>query len=860
MVFTRKKVVVILLCVAMAMTVATWGNVYLTEIRSILFQPYLDKTHPTVQAIEKLHARDIINSNDVFYRITLESLSEEAIFAAVDQIRRLEEAFAKAGIAFHNASLTTITDYAADPVDYYLTPEAVVEKGAVAWAKYVQDKTFLKNVFIAQLPDGRYTLFGSIMPTNNVKELLLYQTVWEFEYGQKFPWYEMYFGDLLRWINLIPQVETKMFGTTTSESLLRKLQIPSSPQKLAANHHVTIEFFGWSLWRTLINILTFSFIFSMLICGSVLPAVLICIFLQSWRQMLVAVINNVVVLWIMRGLIGFADQGMQWFGATMYGKMMSDATGVLLPFSIHEETYMILAYVPIIMLNYSFVTRALRSWNAMYYAHSHLSRGALWGMVLRDATLKLSVRFVCFVAAMDFLFFMLLQHINAARSMANVAIVVIMTIALIIMPFSLRMIAAWHMVIGGVGAKPKTFATAWWGRVVVRYAMWRRATQCSVAIIAILIATTVTLYLQGRLNIDSNPGAFFHQVEMGKTLMSLEQPGQPGGAIYKDFIGFRGDDLTDPSFVAEVNDHVQALRRDPAVRGVLSPTDFLGEVLVKDFGGICTSLSACLMPRNQEKIAEAAGVPFRAVLAAEWELIAQEPQMAHNISLRDNSMIISVMGKTSRASDMRAVYDAIMQSGHTLLTAMVDPLALYIIVDASILEGYIANYIGSPALIAVLVFILFVAQSRRVHRKARLRPVVASIFVAVPFVISTSSTMLVMMIANIPMDISTAAIGNITISAAADLPTFIAVKFAELLGKHDEFEACIQSPEMVEELEQARIDISVNGATYVPLAMPQLVVFDPILKLGVMLLVALGACYVGTLLCLPFLRWGIVRK
>ncbi len=865
--FTKQKealerhTVVTLFCVAIVAAVATWSNISVTEIRSILFQPYLDKNHPTVQAIQKSTSHDVINSNDVFYRITLHELSVEALTDAMECIHRVEMAFSEARIAFNNASLTTMTDYSADPVDYYLTPEAVVEQGPEAWVQYVQSKTFLNNVFIAQLPDGRYTLFGSIMPKDpNIKELLLYQTVWEFEHGQPFTWHQMYFGDLVQWVNRIPHVEHWIFGTGWTERVLRALHVPLSPNKVEMSAYVEIEFFGWSLWRTLINILTFSFIFSVLICGSVLPALVILSFLGSWRQMAVAVINNVIVLWVMRSLIGFADVALQYFGMSTIGKVVSDTTGILLPFSMHEETYTVLAYVPIIMLNYSFAMRSLRRWNVLHYAHPDLSRSALWRMVLRDATLKLSIRYVCIVASMDFFLFMFLQHIVHARSMATVAILVIVTMVGVVMPFTVRMIAAWHMVIGGIGVQPKTLETAWWERVVVRYATWRFAPHCSGMTIVTIVTVVVTLYLNGFLNVDSNPGAFLRRVSMGKTLMTLEQPGQPGGAIYKDFIGFRGDDLSDPSFVADIAAHVRQLRHDPAVRGVLSPTDFLEEVLVKDFSGICDSLETCLLPHNQKRIAEVTGIPFRAVLAEEWELIAHDPQMAHTIALSDNSMIISVTGKTSRASDMRAVYDAIMQSGQELLAAMVDPLALYIIVDNSIINGYIANYVGAPIGVALLVGGMLLWQARRTRMRADVHIGIAGFFVAMPFVVSTSMTMFVMMMADIPMDISTAAIGNITISAAADLPTFVLLKFRELLAHHERFAQCMRSGEMVDELVQARIDITVNGATYVPLAIPQLVVFDPILKLGIMLLVALGACYIGTVLCLPFLRWGIVRR
>ncbi len=212
--------------------------------------------------------------------------------------------------------------------------------------------------------------------------------------------------------------------------------------------------------------------------------------------------------------------------------------------------------------------------------HPDLSRSALWRMVLRDATLKLSIRYVCIVASMDFFLFMFLQHIVHARSMATVAILVIVTMVGVVMPFTVRMIAAWHMVIGGIGVQPKTLETAWWERVVVRYATWRFAPHCSGMTIVTIVTVVVTLYLNRFLNVDSNPEHFCAACQWEKHSMTLGSPDNRG-AIYMDFIGFRGDDLSDPSFVQTLPHMYGNCVTTPAVRGVLSPTDFLEEVLVR---------------------------------------------------------------------------------------------------------------------------------------------------------------------------------------------------------------------------------------------------------------------------------------
>lgn len=854
---TQRRMGALCAIIALIVTAATWSNVHLTQLRAILHQPYLGKNHPVVMAIAAVNARAIINSNDVFYRITLNTLSEEALDEAVVAMRRLEDAFHAAGIAFDHASLATLTDYAADPVDYYLTPEVIAEVGVAAWAHSAYDKAFLENVFIARLPDGRYTLFGAIMPTDTtVEEKRLYAIVHQLEYGQPFTWYDMYFGDMVRWLYAAARVEKRVTRTTVLERTLRAIGTVPPAQKQSFGSHITVEFFGWSLWRTLINVLSFSFIFSMVLCGSLLPFVIMRMCLGSWRQAIVALVNNVVVLWITRGLIGIVDEILRRFGATALGQSVSDLTGVLLPFSVHEETYTILVYVPVMMFNYSFALRALKKWNAVLYERPWLSRAAIWERVRCDPTLSLSVRFVCTVAVADFVFFMLLQHITASRSMATVALLFITVTIAVIMPLSVRMVAAWHMVIGGIGKKPRTMENAWWGRQIVRYALWRGAPVVSGLGVIALVGVTVTLFARGYLNVDSDPGAFLRRTDMGRTLVSLEQSGQPGGAIYKDFIGLRGDDMHDPQTLREIVAHVAALRRSGVVRGVMSPTDFLGEVFVKDFGHICGSLEECLMPENQKRIAAEAELPFRDVLAQEWALIAEEPLMPHYLSLKDNALIIGVTGATSRTGDMRAVYDTIVEHGATLRAAMVDPLALYVIVDDSILRGYISNYVGSPLLIGCMVVGLLLWQATRAKKKARVHPGIAGAVVVVPFVVSTSLTLLVMMLCGIPMDISTAAIGNITVSAAADLPTFVVLKYEELRARYDDFAQCMRSSDMVDEIAQAGADIAVNGATYAPLAMPFLVVFDPILSLGVMLLVALGACYVGTVFSLTFLQYS----
>jgi predicted RND superfamily exporter protein len=148
----------------------------------------------------------------------------------------------------------------------------------------------------------------------------------------------------------------------------------------------------------------------------------------------------------------------------------------------------------------------------------------------------------------------------------------------------------------------------------------------------------------------------------------------------------------------------------------------------------------------------------------------------------------------------------------------------------------------------------------RVQAVSGLNSFVTGAIVVIPFIVSTAVTLIVMMSFGIYLDIATAAIGNITVSAASDLPVFLIVRFREVLLEAKDFERSLVSDEMVDEVTRAGADVLVNALTYVPLALPFLVAFDPILNLGIMLLVALASCYVGTILALPFLRWCVSSK
>lgn len=793
------------------------GSENMTRFDSILVQPVLDKNNRFVVAERNVKAAEVVLSNDVPFRITVDTISKKSLQFVIDFSRDVKRAFEDEDIAVEVSLLATITDYKSDPVDYFLSESVITEKDLDQWSAYILSHEYLKNILVNRMNDGRWTFFVSVMPHDQeVAEIDLYKVVYKIMYDQEFRMIDIYFGKALQWFGLTAPAVEKAWG-----------------------NGIRVDVFGWSVWRTLINKETFSFIFSVLLVESLLPALAMWLILGSFRQMFLALTCNVSVLWATRGLIGFID--------------------LVAPFSLHEETYTILVYVPIMMLNYSFFMRHFKEYNALVYsddenkAHdgTRLGRSVLWQKTAKNISLVSSVYFVAAVTAIDFVVFMLLPHVHGARSMASVAILATVAICAFSVPCARFVLPALHCVIGGLGKRPVEITSSWFARRVLQCSVRKSSCAVNALIVVILVVTTIFLYKEGKLITESNPGAFIRATAAGPVMDSLEREDQPGSGLYKVFI--QGEDLSDPVFVQKVAQYVRDVRESDHVHGVIAPTDFLGDVLMRDFPNFCSTSQKCLQAETLNEIAREVDVPVEELLAEEWGLIAEESVSRYFFSLDDHSMIINVTGKASYTRDMRSIRSILIDQDLGAIGC--DKTAQYPETDLEITEGSVMNYVGSPVLIGAVSIVLFLLVGR-VRSVVGFNSYVAGAIVIVPFVVSTAITLIVMMVCGIYLDVATAAIGNITVSAAADLPVFLIMRFRQVIAeKEGSFEDILLSDDMADEVTRAGADVLVNALTYLPLALPFLTVFPPIRNLGIMLLVALASCYVGTLLMLPSLRW-----
>ncbi|XLQ19811.1 MAG: hypothetical protein ACKUBY_04425 [Candidatus Moraniibacteriota bacterium] len=814
----------IFLCIyIIVLALASYSNLWLTRLDSVLMEPVLNNESRFVIAQSNAKNADVILSNDVLFRITVKNLSDKSRQFIIDFSKRVKTVFEANDIVVNVASVATITDYSSDPVDYFLSENSIKNSSGKEWFESVASHDYMNNVFVNSY-NGEYSFFISVMPVNqDVNEFKLYQISHSIMYNHDFVMIDMYFDDLRKWLGLSTKLTKVDFG-----------------------ENIQVDVFGWSVWRTLINKESFSFIFSVLIVGSLLPAITIWIILGSFRQMFISLICNVSILWMMRGLIGVID--------------------LVTNFSFHEETYTILAYIPVMMLNYSFFMRHFKEYNTL--AYSFVSQGIssrifanrqfFWNIVLREYTLKSSVYFVVIVTCIEFLIFMLLPHIEGARSMLTVAILATVSIVVFTIPVTRVILPVIHCFVGGLGKESAQLETSFFVQSIVKFSVKKYSWLINAMVVMALIMLTVGLYNMKLLVTDSDPGAFVRATSAGVVMDSLENEGQPGSGLYKIFV--EDLDLCNATDVENLSKFVSDVRNNSFARGIISPTDFLGDVLHRDFYDFCNSPSDCMREDVLSKISTEFEISVEELLAEEWGLVAQENVSKYFFVLEDNSVIINVTGLASKASDMRYVRDALADLGSDIGVVGVDKTAQYPETDDLITVGAIGNYVGSPVLIGVLSVILFLIIGR-VSIVSGFNPLVAGAIVIVPFVVSTTLTLIVMMMFGIYLDIATAAIGNITVSAAADLPVFLILRFRQVIAQYGwDFEKNLVSDDMVDEVTRAGADVLVNALTYLPLAMPFLVAFKPIINLGLMLLVALVGCYLGTLLSLPFLRWCCSSK
>ncbi len=787
------------------------GNFGLSvQTRDILVDPIMDSENKYIGALKKALKADVILSNDTGFRIKTEKVTLEFLRFLLKFSERLKNVYWDAGVEINVGGLMSIDEYALEPVGKFLSKSRIESDGfdTQKWLAHVEQKPYGK-MFFSRKTEGAFSFKLYTMPTDqDVSGLRLFFIAQKIKFGWEMKRIHMYFGDMMKWVGLLPEAD---------------LDFPEG---------VSVATFGWTDWRMLINKVSFSFIFSVLVAGSLLPATPVWFALRSVKQVALCFLCNVLVLWVMRGLI-------------------ISIVDFVTPWSFHEETYTILAYIPVMMLNYSFSLRLFKDFNAVWHENPDGDRKRIWQKVLAGKPLKISKRFVVLVAAVDFIVFMCLPHIDGSRSIINVGILATLSILLLTYPTVRFALPAFHEILGGIGKQPKKLEDSRWSRFVLSFVSWKYARAVSGGTIILLIATSFFCYQQKMLIQDSIPGDFIKSVKEGQIMTELEGSDDLGSGIVKIF---SQGDLNDPDFVEKQARYAFAVRDKKQARALMTPTDFLFDILSVDFPSICRVYKDCLTTKNIEQMAELDGMTTEEFLDDKWQMIAENPVTNHIFALSDGSILIPATNVASRTSDMREFRDNLERVGKEINAEAANRFAQYPESDEAVTKGSLQNYLGSPVLIALVSMILFGLVKVR-QSAYNLGFFHAGLLTAIPFAFSTSLTLLIMMMLKIPLDVATAAIGNITVSAAADLPTFLLVRLRnEASDTGLSFEKLVQTDAMADEVSRAGTDVLVNALTYIPLTIPFLTVFPPIRDLGLMLIVALGGCYAGTMLMLPFAK------
>jgi predicted RND superfamily exporter protein len=129
--------------------------------------------------------------------------------------------------------------------------------------------------------------------------------------------------------------------------------------------------------------------------------------------------------------------------------------------------------------------------------------------------------------------------------------------------------------------------------------------------------------------------------------------------------------------------------------------------------------------------------------------------------------------------------------------------------------------------------------------------------VNMPFVFASAAIVLVMIVLRVPLDQATACITALAINAAVDFSLYLAADFQTAILEGREVRDGIHFA-LAERGKVIVMDIALNSLCFVPLITST---FQPVMRLGWIMIVMLVACGFGALVIMPsLLPWCVKSK
>lgn len=811
-------------------------------------EPFMDKNNKFVRMEKDVFASDIDLSIGVYLYIRVPRVNHDNLIGLIQICDNAKEYFRSKNIEVGISSLSTMTDYATDNLDKFVSKERLIKEDFDEWYSKVSNRKEVKGKLMGRI-EGEYDYFiVSMFPEQGFNEYSMYKLVKSWLEGRTVPFWELYF---------VPQINI-------NPSLF---EIEIGEKKTIVD--MEIDLIGWSIGRGLLNAVTNSDTFKM-----ITPAILLICFvvlivkLGSIRQSIIGLLVVSLGAFFTRGMIGLLDQ--------------------IFSIVYNEEVFTVFVYIVCLIPGFSFSMRRFEEYNSTDNALGICDRWKIAGKAGFS-----SMNLIALIAILDFLVFMSWTNRLGSRSIFQIGV---LSAAGLFFAWLLAryFLPALHKIIGGekrtiekgygnnkriidvIVERTNSFVFKL-SKSILSFSTNRKVPFYGLSFLVVIVIATVVLISKGFMSVESDPGEFLKNTILEEIRQEMKKDGRPGFNVHEIYIApTKGRDLNDPEFIEQLwkytdtiamnsrrlfsyfDSFLTILEHDyPRIYHFgASPKDAIIVISKENLGEDFTHKSLYSEKENKAIVDEA-----RELISGIWNDIRDNSgsELIKHFLAKNDILLLATDEDTS-SNGMAEFRDMILSEGYSYdLLNIKTPgkLAIYPEVDNSITRGSMLNSTLSQIMIAVICGIWITIVNRKKYNKLRLCPYMTGTFMAIPFVFSTCSLFLIMMLLGIPLDIASSTIGSISVSVAIDLPIFFIGSFQPLILSGLLFEETLLSKRMTDEGGRILADFAINTPAFIPLMFSA---YPANFRTGFMMVLVMVACTIGTLVIMaPMMRWA-VRK
>jgi len=614
------------------------------------------------------------------------------------------------------------------------------------------------------------------------------------------------------------------------EWFLKKDIVPANPN---------VEVAGWIIGRMLIDAaLNYDVLTKIGLFGIGGSFLLFFAFVGSLRQALIAsLLIGTSIIWV-RGEIGLSSL------------LSSTFPSLLGSWELKERVYVLLAYAGCIVQGNSFLLHAFDSFNDCR-SKWQTSAGA-WAYGIRRI-----VSPVGSTAAITFVGFLTLYsfEVGTIQELGIISAMAVVNLVVLSMVFAPAAEMLWGGIKTNVRAKRFKLIDSYYklilgwvrsihGMFPVRY---RASTMLSVLLGVMFVA--FSMFNGGMLTIGSKPVDFVQGTAIDRSETYLNKEGREGFDVIEVFVkqskGEERPSVYNPELLREVLGIEEKFRDMNGVREVMSVADFVSHISREKLGQSIPADSGKLQRIFVNQIGNISG-----------EI---QDQLFTDVGIR-----ITLFTDANSSRGIREVCEGIVSISEQFPKLDVKPfgnLCLYQRVDRYITLGKPLNAFWSQLTVIIMgaMWVWYKISRNTNYKSGRVRlniftiSIKTGLVLSVPFLFAGSMILIVMMLFDVPLDISTSAIGVLAIAAALDFSIHAIDEYLEWkLSGYTHQDSMLHMFERKGRVILA--DAHVNKLCFVVLITSS---FVPVVHLGWMMVVTLLFAAIGTLIIMsPMLGWS----